>query len=315
MRSLVVTASMLVGCSGSSGSIIGTDLPDDPLGDSCEGGKAASEPDLMGWQVGQRASLSTLRRQGVVAVRFEANGCDVELEVLPNCIGEGQYVFSPYVANESKVARDVAELRTKLPLGAAELGGHLREGWSLRTDYRVAGMLSLPVGKRYSRDDLQGLDCDRATHVVARIYLGGFAIMAGESRSIAAAATIFGAGVAGEHLAEAERVASEGDAEGCLAAQKAAEESPLCATPLRVGLLPLGSPIDHQAAGPDPATGLVPLAVIDEHGCNQESQVWNGERCVSVREKPIECPKGHYLQESTKECLACSKRVLARGCP
>jgi len=305
---------LLAGCSGSA-SGVGTDLPGDPLGDQCEGGRAANEPDLMGWQVGQRANLSSLRRQGVVAVHYEAHGCDVKLEVLPNCIGEGAYSFSPYVANESKIARDVAELRTTLPIGAVELGGHLKEGWSLRTDYRVAGVLSLPVGKRYSRDDLRGLDCDRATHVVARIYLGGFAIMAGESRSIAATATVFGAGASGAHLAEAKRVVSEGDAEGCLAAQKAGQESPTCATPLRVGLLPLGSPIDHQAAGPDPVTGLPPLAVFDEHGCNQASQVYDGERCVSVREKPTECPKGHYLRESTKECVPCSKRVLARGCP
>jgi hypothetical protein len=289
--------------------------PDNPLGDECEGDTPSNEPDLMGWKAGQRASLSMLRRKGVVAVRYQAQGCDVELEVLPNCIGEGSYEFSPYVANESKLARNEAELRAKLPIGAAELGGHLKEGWSLRTDYRLAGMVSLPIGKRYSRDDLTGLDCDRATHVVARVYLGGFAIVVGESRSVAAAATVFGAGLSAGHLAEAERLASEGDAEGCLAAQKAAQESPLCSVPLRVGLLPLGSPYDHQAAGPDPKTGMVPLAVIDPHGCNQDTQVWDGSRCVTVKEKPITCPQGHYVDDRTKACRPCEKNVLMRGCP
>ena len=269
----------------------------------------------MGWQAGQRASLSRLRHEGVVAVRYQARGCDIELEVLQDCIGEGSYSFSPYVANESKVARDRAELRAKLPIGAAELGGHIKEGWSLRTDYRLAGMVSLPVGKRYSRDDLNGLDCDRATHVVSRIYLGGFAIMVGESRSLEAAATVFGLGLSGGHVARAERLASEGDSDGCLAAQKAASESPLCAAPLRVGLLPLGTPIDHQAAAADPQTGLVPLAVFDQHGCNQEWQVWNGERCVTVKEKEITCPKGNYFDDGEKACRPCEKHILRRGCP
>jgi len=151
--------------------------------------------------------------------------------------------------------------------------------------------------------------------VVARIYLGGFAIMVGESTSIAAEATIFGAGISGGHLTEAKRLASEGDPAGCMEAQKAAQESPLCAVPLRLGLLPLGTPYDHQAAGPDPKTGLVPLAVIDEHGCNQDTQVWNGTRCVSVNEKPVECPKGQYPDWKTKACRPCQKNVLTRGWP
>ncbi|MBW2459600.1 MAG: hypothetical protein JRI68_34215 [Deltaproteobacteria bacterium] len=310
-----VAALLTAGCPGTAGVDPVPAPPDNPLGDKCEGGKASNEPDLMGWQAGQRAILSMLRAKGVVAVRYQAQGCDVELEVLPNCIGEGSYEFSPYVANESKLARNVAELRAKLPIGAAELGGHLKDGWSLRTDYRLAGMVSLPVGQRYSRDDLVGLDCDRATHVVARIYLGGFAIMAGESTSIAAEATIFGAGFSAGHLTEAESLASEGDAAGCLDAQKEARESALCAVPLRLGLLPLGSPYDHQAAAGDPVTGSVPLAVIDEHGCNQDTQVWDGTRCVSVKEKEVECPKGQYPDWNTKECVPCQKNVLTRGCP
>lgn len=269
----------------------------------------------MGWKASQRASLSALRRQGVVAVRYEKNGCDVELEVLPDCIGDGDYVFSPYVANESKLARDRAELRAKLPLGAAELGGHLAEGWSLRTDYRLAGMLSLPPGKRYAHDALRGLDCDRATHVVARIYLGGFALAVGESRTIAAAATLFGAGVSGEHLAQTERLASEGDADGCKEAQREGVESPRCDVPLRLGLLPLGTPIDGQAAAPDPATGLAPLATADEHGCIQQYQVYNGERCVSVRERRPTCAEGQYYREDTNECAPCHPKIIARGCP
>jgi hypothetical protein len=311
---LLASLVLAMGCAGAGGPPIGGP-PDDPLGDVCAGDAMPEEPDLMGWKSSERASLSSLRRQGVVAVRYQAQGCDVSLEVLRNCIGEGGYDFSPYVANESKMARDQAELAAKLPLGAAELGGRLAQGWSLRTDYRLAGMVSMPVGKRYSRDDLNGLDCDRATHVVARIYLGGFAIAVGESRALEAAVTVFGAGLSGEHLTEGERLASEGDPEGCALAQREGTESPLCSVPLRVGLLPLGTPYDHQAAAPDPSTGLVPLAVVDQHGCNQDTQVWDGKRCVEVKEKSTTCSKGQYLHAQTKSCTPCEKNVLARGCP
>jgi hypothetical protein len=83
--------------------------------------------------------LNRLRRQGVVAVRYRANGCDIELEVLSNCIGTGtKYEFSPYSANEHKVARNAGELFAKLPIGAARLSAALTGDRELRTDYIAA---------------------------------------------------------------------------------------------------------------------------------------------------------------------------------
>ncbi len=43
-------------------------------------------------------SIETLRTQGVVAVRYSKVGCDVELEILPNCIGTGSYKYEPYAS-------------------------------------------------------------------------------------------------------------------------------------------------------------------------------------------------------------------------
>jgi hypothetical protein len=58
-------------------------------GVKCSAVRPQTEPDLMGWDSGSRANLNSLRRQGIIAVRYDAKGCNVELEVLSNCIGKG----------------------------------------------------------------------------------------------------------------------------------------------------------------------------------------------------------------------------------
>ena len=50
------------------------------------------KPDLMAWDAGQRADVSRLREEGVIAVRYEAVGCDVKIEVVPDCIGSGKWI-------------------------------------------------------------------------------------------------------------------------------------------------------------------------------------------------------------------------------
>ena len=264
----------LVGCSSS--------LPPEPpplpateWGQACTAKK--SEADLMGWDAGSRANVALMRRQGVVAVRFSSEGCKVELELLPNCLGEGAYTFAPYPATESRVAHDALELGAKLPLMSVDVGAKLKAGRALRTDFDLAGVMALPIGRPYARADLHGQGCDRATHVVNRVYLGGFSMMVGESRSIEAAATIFGASLGGSTVRDGEHLAAEGDAEACKSAQKSGTESPLCAVPLRLGLLPI-----NEATGSDYLRKTGP----DEHGCQRGKQIWSGSRCEELKLHP-----------------------------
>ncbi len=87
-------------------------------GVQCSAVRPQTEPDLMAWDPGSRSNLDRLRRKGVVAVRYQARGCNVELELLLNCIGTtGKYEFSPYSANEHKVAHNASELFAQLPRG------------------------------------------------------------------------------------------------------------------------------------------------------------------------------------------------------
>lgn len=92
-----------------------------------------------------RAKLKA-REVGVVAVRYEAHGCNVELEVLDGCIGkETPYKFSPYQAADTKVSKPPTNYITALPLGAAKLSGKISEGKHCGLNYLLAGSYRLPA--------------------------------------------------------------------------------------------------------------------------------------------------------------------------
>lgn len=146
---------LLVSCSPSRPATTGgSALPDEREafgGVQCSAVRPQTEPDVMAWDPGSRLALKDLSDQGVVAVRYEATGCDVRLELLTNRIGEGSYEYKPYAATQSKLARNAQELFTELPLGAASLAGKLKSGRALRTNYMLVGARSIPAGAAHKR--------------------------------------------------------------------------------------------------------------------------------------------------------------------
>jgi hypothetical protein len=208
-------------------------------GKNCLAIRNPTEPSLTAWEADERAQLTALRHQGVVAVRYSVRGCNVDLEVLPNCIGGGSYEFTPSPSTKQDYITDERALFAELPLGAAGLSGQLRGHRVLRTDYTLVGIASLPPGHAYAASELHGPDCARATHVVARFYLGGFAMAAGEEQSMRATATLFGASAGGNADARVARLFSEGAPSACSKAAEGGKEEPLCSVPLRLGLLAL----------------------------------------------------------------------------
>ena len=212
-------------------------------GAPCNAIAPQAEPDLMGWDPGSRSNLNRLRGAGVVAVRYEAVGCKVKLELLSHCIGTtSKYQFSPYSANQHKVAHNASELFAALPVGAASLGAGIKGGRALRTDYILAGQYALPPDASFRAADLKGVDCARATHVVSAIYVGAFVLAAGESRQIDAKSTLFGVGASASSSADVDVLSTEGDAQACAVAQREGIESYRCAVPLRIGLEALDAP-------------------------------------------------------------------------
>jgi hypothetical protein len=283
------------------------ELPSAPeaFGGTCGTVHLPDEPDLMGWDAGSRAALAMLRTRGVIAVRYHAEGCDVQLEVLPNCIGSGAYGYSPYAAADTKILRHTQDLYAELPLGAVSLGGKLAGGRALRTDYTLVGVDALPPGTTYPMADLRGAGCERATHVVSRVYLGGFAMVAGAERTIAASGKVFGVAVgprAGAHDdLFAERIVTEGVAEACARAQVEGRENAQCAVPLRVGLLPIvghagGCPAGTSLEGKD----CVRRKVLTEITCPPGTSLVSG-RCEGVVSRA--CPGGTRF-EAGAGCVA-----------
>lgn len=214
-------------------------------GVQCSSVRPQTEPDLMAWDAGSRATLKSIKDQGVAVVRYEAKGCDVSLHVLPNCKAKGKYVFSSYSAKETKLARSANELFAELPVGAAKLSGKLRGTRAIRTDYVMAGVESVEIGTTFKREELVG-DCGDATHVVSKIYVGGFGLAAGESKDLESGASVFalpGVGAIGggaKHESAVEHLQHEGVAEACEEAQKKGLASGQCSVPLRVALMSLG---------------------------------------------------------------------------
>jgi hypothetical protein len=228
-------------------------------GVNCSVVRPKTEPDLMAWDAASRMNLSRLRKQGVVAVRYRADGCNVKLVLLPNCIGKGKYEYEPYASNDSKLLRNKQELFSELPLGAVHLAGKLASQNALRTDTMLVGMAALPPTQVVMASDLQGPGCAQATHVISRVYLGGFGMASGDERALSAQATVFGAGAGASRGGTAIRVTREGNLERCQEAQRTGREEPLCSVPLRVGLIRIEG--GGQSACPE--------------GSN-----WDGQRCV-----------------------------------
>jgi hypothetical protein len=288
MRTIVMLSALSIVVAAASGCtppqpaaepLKGTSTKDAFEGVQCSAVRPQSEPDLMGLVPGSRANLNRLSKNGFVAVRYTAKGCNVELELVSTCIGAGAtYEFSPYSANERKVARNDNELFAALPIGAARLSGKLKGNRTLRTDYMLAGTVAVPPSTTAESIKLSGPGCARVTHVISAIYVGGFAMAAGEAREIEGTVTLFGAGGGARSAAGVENLADEGDADACKGAQREGRRDERCAVPLRVGLLALKVPegaLAQPTASADVRSETPPPAPPSGDGRNM-TPVWIG---------------------------------------
>ena len=263
----------LVGLLGCTTPNVAPELPETPSpgkvfgGMQCSSVRPQTEPDLMGWDPGSRANLNRLRQDGVVAVRYVSEGCNVELEVLSNCIVPGKYAYQPYTESQSKTLKTERDLFAEIPISAARLSGQLKGNRMLRTDYELVGTASLPAGSVFKKSELRGpkSECAKATHVVSAVYLGGFAMVAGEEAKLAAKVTVFGVGAGDEEGKSMERIDKAGNPKACEEANKSGKENEGCRVPLRIGL----SPLEDMPVVPPPVVfapvappAVVPAAVV-----------------------------------------------------
>ena len=123
----------------------------------------------------------------------------------------------------------------------------------------LAGSYGLKVRDgEIRRASLRGKGCDKATHLVNTVYVGGFAMAIGETSDIAAGVTVFGLGATGATSSSRETLANEGDATKCSEAQKKGAKEKLCSVPLRITLLALDEP-PSSAVGPNASAPTTPV--------------------------------------------------------
>ncbi|MCA9630282.1 MAG: hypothetical protein KC766_21575 [Myxococcales bacterium] len=231
-RLCALGSSCLLGCAcaGSSPS------PELPPPDHCPTVQVEPAPGLM-LADDVRAALAASEDRGAIAVRYETRACELRLEVLSGCGGEGShYDYRSGVQEVTVVAGSARQLLKKLPLGTRAAAGQL-EGAGLRADALIVGQLVLAPAPDLRRASLTGPDCARATHVVTRIDVGGFTLTSGPAARLSTPEPWFRTGV--QLPSGVERLRLEGSPSRCAEAKASGERQALCAVPLRLGLTPL----------------------------------------------------------------------------
>lgn len=222
---------------------------------NCNTVRTPVEPDLIGLDASARASLDSQRHEGVFVVRYRGHGCDVRFDILPSCTAAGSYAFMPYSATESKVAHGDAELYAEFPLAASRLASRVTGESALRADVMLVGIEAIKAPRTYRVEDLQG-DCQGATHVVTKIYVGGFAMATGNARGLEARPSLFRGGSTSDDAVILQR---EGSAKACEEAQEKGAFNPACDVPLRLALLPIPVACDSDSGKCGTVAEALPL--------------------------------------------------------
>lgn len=244
---------------------------------NCAAVTAPLDPLLLVWDPGVRAELDRARRQGVVAVRYEASGCNVSLELVPRCVGpKDKYVYTAASSQLGMRIPDANELYGQLPLGAEATVAKLADGNVLRADARVVGILGFAPGVKVSEYDLVGPECKRATHIVSAIHVGGFGVVAGAPK-VVADTDAFAKPIVDPFV-------REGYAAACERAVADGKDTAGCAVPIRAVLQPIG------AGAAAPSAPSAPSAPAETGSAAPVGDVFDQnavERVVRERQGPL----------------------------
>lgn len=269
----------LVSCSNT-----GRDAPpaDSPLARGhgermeCREAWKKTEVSLLASESQQRQFLSSALHQGAAVaahydVEYGEDGCRVRLEILPNCHTEGWYQFHASPVSDYHVVNDEHEAFAKLTLWSPEVGAKFKQNRAFRADFMYVGVASLPMDLRYDFYDFSGDGCERATHVIGRVYVGGMAWAFGDSKHLEASASLFKVALGAASSSEIGRVHTEGSVAACEQAQQAGKPDHACDMPLHIGLIPI-----KNAAG---------VACSDLQSCRDRCDAGYPQSCFELGEK------------------------------
>ncbi len=133
----------------------------------CHVKASQTKPLVVEWHGEERGALETQARPGLIVVRYD--GC--EMEVLSRCTAPAQYQYAgmnPKRDNQS--IRNEDELYAAVPIGAARLEGKLQQFGELNVKMTMVGRWEA-AKTEIKKSELQGADCQRATHVITGMTL------------------------------------------------------------------------------------------------------------------------------------------------
>ncbi len=291
---LMTTIATFAFCPSCGGSNVGSAIAKQPVvptdrNTTCRVIKSQAEPLIVEWPETARGKLETLRKRGLVAVRYE--GCD--LEVLPRCSVkvEGSYKYSAFERKQSKVTiRTEDELYANLPVGAIALEGKLKAMGQLSIDMTLVGRYESPVQK-VRREQLEG-ECDYATHVITDLTVGAFKFEAGADGEVGGGASLAGTNIGSKGSSQAKRelLARDGDPTSCQKSTRDDEGSP----PVGCGAI-----IQIEVA-----------SLSEESFVCSEGQRWTGTRCTDAPPAP-RCLVGQHLENG--KCIDNAVIATVRG--
>jgi formylglycine-generating enzyme required for sulfatase activity len=197
--------------------------------------RSPGELSLLAWEATGRAEVRRLLGLGVVAVRYERAGCRTSLEPLADCVGGVKYRYTPYYAEDVAIVASPEQALAQLPLGAESLRKELGQRGAVRIDTVLAGQYALAPGQRV--DGWDRPECERATHYVRSVYVGGLARTSGARQLLESAPSPFGMGGKGGSADDKLRWRSDGSPKACGEAEEQGGENAGCDAPLRLELV------------------------------------------------------------------------------
>lgn len=212
---------------------------------------------VVDWPSEKRAALEVaLKERQVVAVRVKGD----EVELVPGCVvmsrrdfheaagwplQYGDERFSP--KSDVLELRDADAIRASLPATStalvARVEGDLKRGASLELALVARARLSLRGERPVHASQVlskRGESCAPATHVIATVTLGAFALRTNTDARVHTAAEVFGAGAEASSDSTRKMVTKDGDIEACTGDGKA------CSVPLRIELIALDPRSEHE---------------------------------------------------------------------
>jgi formylglycine-generating enzyme required for sulfatase activity len=182
-----------------------------------------------------RSAVESAAASGLVLVRYARAGCGAELEVVSGCRLRGRYAWRAEPRARQVVLRTSRELTSRLTLASGALERRLQAQGGLRIEEQVVGRWVAPRGLRRDRAALEGEGCERVTHVLTAVELGGYVVVEGAPVALDRAQDLFHHRAAPPLL----EISRAGDAEACARPDEARGRPKGCEHALAVRLSPI----------------------------------------------------------------------------